>query len=157
MIKETGSVVNIKNGMLWVETTVTSSCNACAAKSNCGTSAIAKAFSDKSVINEVHNTLKAKVGDKVEIGIPEESILFGSFYLYLLPLIIAISFAALTQLWLIRFISITEAHVILATFLGGTLGFFMAKYMINKSDQEKYQVQLLKILPDTDAIPIKAV
>ena len=156
MIKETGTVVDIKNNMLWVETTVTSSCNACAAKSNCGTSAIAKAFSDKSVINEVRNKLGAKVGDRVEIGIPEESILFGSFYLYLLPLIITISFAVITQLWLVRFIPITEVHVILATFIGGGFGFRIAKHLINKSDQNKYQVQLLKILPDTDSITIKA-
>ena len=148
MIKETGKVVKIVDDMVWVETTVTSSCNACAAKSNCGTSAIAKAFSDKSVINEVENTLAAKLDDTVEIGIPEESVLLGSFYLYLLPLISAILAAIATQFWLSRFIQISEGSVIFATFLGGALGFLIAKQLIDRSDNDKYKVRMLAVKQD---------
>jgi len=155
MIKETGKVVNIENDMLWVETTVTSSCNACAAKSNCGTSAVAKAFSDKSVINQVENTLNAQLNDTVEIGIPKESILSASFYMYILPLLLALTSAVVCQMWLSRFIVITEPHVIAATFVGGGIGFWLAKKITEGMDDKKYQPQLLKVLPQT--IEVKSV
>ncbi|NVK25345.1 MAG: SoxR reducing system RseC family protein [Gammaproteobacteria bacterium] len=155
MIKETGTVVKVVEDFIWVETTVTSSCNACAAKSNCGTSAIAKAFSDKSVINEVENVLSADIGDTVEIGIPEESVLVGSFYLYLLPILTAILMALVAQFWLSSFIEVNEPMVILATFLGGFVGFLLARRFIERADNEKYKIQLLAIKPQT--IEVKSV
>jgi len=145
MIKEIGQVVDIEEQWLLVETAIKSTCNSCAAKSNCGTSTIAQAFSSKSVVNKVKNTLNAKVGDSVEIGIPEASLLQGSFYLYLLPLFVAIFSASITQLWLVRFIEIQELHVIAATFLGGYLGFLISKKLLSKSDVDKYQPVLIGI------------
>lgn len=145
MIKEIGQVVGIEEQWLLVETAIKSTCNSCAAKSNCGTSTIAQAFSSKSVVNKVKNTLNAKVGDSVEIGIPEASLLQGSFYLYLLPLFVAIFSASITQLWLVRFIEIQEIHVILATFLGGYLGFLISKKLLSRSDVDKYQPVLIGI------------
>ena len=50
MIKETGRVVKRDQGDIWVETSVKSTCNTCAAKANCGTSAIADAVAGKTVV-----------------------------------------------------------------------------------------------------------
>ncbi len=145
MIKEIGQVIDIQDGWLFVETAIKSTCNTCSAKSNCGTSTVAQAFSNKSVVNKVKNTLDVKIGDSVEIGIPESSLLQGSFYLYLLPLIVAIVFAISTQFWLSRFIDVQEGHVILATFLGGYTGFWFAKSALGKSDVDKYQPVLIRV------------
>lgn len=146
MIKETGKVVKVQDSILWVETTVTSTCSTCSAKANCGTSSIAKAFTDKSVINQVENSLNAKIGDVVEIGIPESSLVSGSFYLYLLPLIVAISFAIMTQFWLSHFIPITEPHIIVMTFVGGAIGFYLSKKRLAQTPEDDYQPQLLDVL-----------
>jgi len=154
MIKEIGRVVDIQDGWLFVETAIKSTCNACAAKSNCGTSTVAKAFSSKSVVNKVKNTLNAKIDESVEIGIPESSLLQGSFYLYLMPLLIAIFSAIATQLLGPQFLEITEGHVILATFLGGFLGFLLAKKLLNNSDVDKFQAVLIRIY---DGKMVKAV
>ncbi|MBU2919244.1 SoxR reducing system RseC family protein [Psychrosphaera sp. F3M07] len=145
MIKEIGQVIAIEEDFLLVETAIKSTCNTCAAKSNCGTSTIAQAFSNKSVVNKVKNILNAKVGESVEIGIPEASLLQGSFYLYMLPLLSAIFLACTAQFWLSRFIEIQEIHVILATFLGGYIGFLLSRYLLNKSDVDKYQPVLIRI------------
>ncbi|MFT6528476.1 MAG: sigma-E factor negative regulatory protein RseC [Psychrosphaera sp.] len=145
MIKEIGQVIAIEEDCLLVETAIKSTCNTCAAKSNCGTSTIAQAFSNKSVVNKVKNTLNAKVGESVEIGIPEASLLQGSFYLYMLPLLSAIFLACIAQFWLSLFIEIQEIHVILATFLGGYIGFSLSRYLLNKSDVDKYQPVLIRI------------
>lgn len=152
MIKEVGKVVKLEQDIAWVETKVTSTCNACAAKSNCGTSSIAKAFGDKSVVNEVLNDRGAKLGQQVEIGIPEESLLTGAFLVYLLPLVTAVVAALVSQFWLSQFINVTEPVLILATIAGGWLGFFIARSRI-KAAEADYQVKMLRVMPD--AIDIK--
>lgn len=154
MIKEVGTVVKLEQGIAWVETKVTSTCNACAAKSNCGTSSIAKAFGDKSVINEVPNEHNANVGEQVEIGIPEESLLTGALLVYLLPLVTAVIAALVTEFWLVHFIQISEPVLILFTLLGGWLGLFIAKKQV-ANKESKYQVRMLRIIPE--AINIKQV
>ncbi len=148
MIKEVGQVVKVDGDLIWVETKVTSTCNACAAKSNCGTSSIAKAFGDKSVVNQVVNDKGAELGDKVEVGIPEESLITGAFLVYLLPLVSAVIFALVSQFWLSQFIDISEPILIVLTFFGGFIGFLIAKHKIRKADDEEYRVRLLQVLPD---------
>ena len=80
MIKELGRVIIVDGEFAWVETSVKSSCSSCAAKSNCGTSAIAEAVAGKTVVNKVKNDLAVEVGDWVEIGIEEDTLLAGAFY-----------------------------------------------------------------------------
>jgi len=145
MIKETGTVIRAQEGYIWVETSVKSTCSSCAAKSNCGTSAIAEAVAGKTVVNKVKNNQGACVGDSVEIGIPEETLLLGSFYIYMLPLITAILFALAGSLWLPRFIGVGEGLIILLTLIGGLCGFVIAKLKLAGS-QVEVEPQLLKVV-----------
>lgn len=146
MIKERGQVVQIDEQFIWVETAIKSTCSSCAAKSNCGTSSVAEAFAGKSVINKVRNHLKAQLHDQVEIGIPEESLIQGAFWVYLAPLISAILFALGAEYWLSRFIDIAEWQVIIVTILGGAVGFGLAKYKLKSDGPERYEPQLLEVL-----------
>ncbi|MUH72556.1 SoxR reducing system RseC family protein [Psychrosphaera haliotis] len=155
MIKELGIVVEKDQDSIWVETAVKSTCKTCAAKSNCGTSAVAEAFAGKSVINKVANSLNAQVGDQVEIGIPEESLIQGAFWIYLTPIFSALFFCLVTQYWLTEFMEINEGLVILSTFLGGYLGFVVARKKLSSSPSDKYLPQLLSIRPEI--IPVKPV
>lgn len=152
MVKEQGVVIEVENDVIYVESKVTSSCNSCQAQANCGTSAVAKAFAGRTVVNKVKNHLNANVGDRVEIGIPESSIVQASIWLYLLPLISAI-IAALLGHWLSLQNNVSgEWLTILFTAVGGGLGFMVSKKVIKNSDQNKYQVQLLTVLPEEIAI-----
>jgi sigma-E factor negative regulatory protein RseC len=145
MIKEQGTVVQIMGQFALVETSIKSTCSSCSARSNCGTSAIASAVAGKTVVNKVDNVLDATVGDIVEIGIPEDTIITGAFYLYIVPLISAILMAFVAQYWLVRFIDITEPHVIIATLLGGGLGFWLAKIRLaGLSDEDSLPILLRK-------------
>ena len=151
MIKETGQVVKQSEEVIWVETQVTSACTSCAAKANCGTSAIASSMSNKAIINKVANTQDAKVGDWVEIGIPESSFLQASFLLYILPLLFALAFAVISQLWLSQFIEVKEWLVILMTFIGGATGFLVSRNKISRSELEQQQPQLISVLDEVQA------
>ena len=151
MIKEIGKVIDIEHDQsgdwLLVETAIKSTCSSCAAKSNCGTSTIAQAFSRKSVVNRVKNQLSANIGDTVEIGISEASLLHGSFLIYILPLVTAMLLAFVAQFSLANIIEITEPTLIFITLLGGGLGFKIANRQINKKNNEELMAKLIAILP----------
>lgn len=149
MIKEQGVVVKLDAAFAFVETSVKSTCSSCAAKSNCGTSAVASAVAGKTVVNKVKNDLGAKVGDTVEIGIAEETILTGAFYLYILPLVTAMLAAFVTQYGLSKVIAVTEVGIIGATFIGGAIGFKYAKYKLDKGSEQELLPELLQIFPAT--------
>jgi sigma-E factor negative regulatory protein RseC len=89
MICEAGRVVSIENDWVWVETHQTTACKSCSAKAGCGQSLINSVFSGKRhYVKVAANGIKDKVHlhDEVEIAIPENVMLRGSFLLYLLPL-----------------------------------------------------------------------
>ena len=46
MLEENGTVIDIEDGVVWVQTQIKTTCGQCQAKDNCGAGAIAKAFSD---------------------------------------------------------------------------------------------------------------
>lgn len=152
MIKEIGVVVQREDEYIWVETAIKSTCSTCAAKSNCGTNSVAEAFAGKSVINKVKNTLGAEVDDQVEIGIPEDSLVQGAFWVYILPILTALIACMLAEYWLSQFIVAGEWLVILFTLLGGALGFVIANKKLATPDSDKYQPQLLTVLPQTIAV-----
>ena len=145
MITELGRVIKVEDGFAWVETSVKSSCSSCAAKGNCGTSAVAEAVAGKTVVNKVNNDLGAELGDQVEIGIEEDTLIYGAFYLYLVPLITAIVFALISQFWLVRFFPINEGIVILSTFVGGIMGFYFSKHKLQSVGADRSVAKLLKI------------
>jgi sigma-E factor negative regulatory protein RseC len=98
MICESGRVVSIEDEWMWVETHQLSSCQSCSAKSGCGQSLINSVFSGKRhYVKVAANGISEAVHlhDQVEIAIPDHAMLFGSFWLYLLPLLTLIAGALL--------------------------------------------------------------
>lgn len=90
MLTETGRVVAVEPGTLWVETIRQSVCGSCAAQKGCG----------HGLLNQIgdghRNYLQLssrrfsrdqfQIDDRVTIGVPERLMLRGSAVLYLLPL-----------------------------------------------------------------------
>lgn len=100
MICEAGRVVSIESDWVWVETLQTTSCKSCSAKSGCGQGLINSVFSGKRHYIKVSaSSIKDTVHlhDEVEIAIPENVMLRGSFLMYLLPLAMLIAGAMAGQ------------------------------------------------------------
>jgi sigma-E factor negative regulatory protein RseC len=90
VLTETGRVVAVEPGKLWVETIRQSVCGSCAAQKGCG----------HGLLNQIgdghRNYLQLssrsfsrdqfQIDDRVTIGVPERLMLRGSAVLYLLPL-----------------------------------------------------------------------
>ncbi|WP_251357931.1 SoxR reducing system RseC family protein [Kangiella sp. TOML190] len=134
MLTETGQVVEIKGETAWVQTLGKTSCNSCQVNSSCGTGIISKAFGERSFITPMTNQLKARVGDQVEVGIPEDLVVKSSFLVYLLPLACMMLTAFLSR-WL--FAALAEPYVIAMALMGLLLGFYGVRLIGQKNSKNK--------------------
>ena len=91
MLTETGRVVGLESDALWVETIRQSTCGTCAAQKGCGHGLLNRISDGKRgyvrVMPGEHPVDHYKINDQVQISIPEEVILRGSFIAYGLPLV----------------------------------------------------------------------
>src|SRR5690625_146626 len=90
MIAETGRIVAIEPECLWVETIQRSTCGTCVAQKGCGQSLMAKWTGHNSylwVLLQGRDPDNYRLGDEIQLGVPEEVVVNGSLFVYLLPLI----------------------------------------------------------------------
>jgi sigma-E factor negative regulatory protein RseC len=97
LIEEKARVIAVENNQLLLESETRPACNACAAKQGCGTSVLSKWVGRKFTRFQAPNTVNARVGDEVVVGLAEEAMLKGSVFVYLLPLLAMIGFALLAD------------------------------------------------------------
>lgn len=90
LIVESGEVVRLDDGFVWIKTIRKSTCGACQARHGCGQKLLNQLSSESADIkaklntNFPKNTLAA--GDTVEIGIAESAVVLSSLLTYGLPL-----------------------------------------------------------------------
>ncbi len=88
MIEESGLVVALEDGAVWVQTLRKSTCSSCSANVGCG-----QGLLDKLAINSRRGNVRAltdlqlAVGDQVVIGVREDLLLRSAVQVYLLPLL----------------------------------------------------------------------
>ena len=80
MISERGIVERIDNQKAIVRVTKSSACAHCGSRDSCN-------ISDRDMLVEVANDLKAAVGDSVEISVAEGTLLKLSVLIYFFPII----------------------------------------------------------------------
>lgn len=91
MLLETGRILAIESQGLWVETIQRSACGSCQAQKGCGHSMLAKFGASASslwVLLDDRDASQYKVGDEVQVGVPEDVIANSSLFVYLVPLMI---------------------------------------------------------------------
>lgn len=97
MISESGTVIAVKDDEAWVQTIRTSACESCSARAACGQKVLAAATSGRANQICVKNRLDARVGDQVELGIPESTLLSASLLAYGLPLALMVLLAVMAD------------------------------------------------------------
>ena len=113
MIKEWATVVSWHNGQALVSCNVQSSCSSCASRSGCGTRVLNKLGPQTQHTLSVPSQTPLVVGQKVELGIAEGSLLGSAVLVYMSPLAGLFMMGALFQ---------TLFTSDLAAFSGGVLG-----------------------------------
>ncbi len=140
MIEERGRVVRVADGHAWVETLRQSACGHCAHGGQCGTSALARLFPDRSVTLRVRDTLGVQPGDTVWLGLPEGAFLRGALAVYAVPLLGLLAGAAAVQgLWR----PAGELPVVAGGVAGLALGLLWARRW-GRRHARRYQPRLLR-------------
>lgn len=140
MIEESGRVVAVEPGVVWVESIRRTACESCAARNGCGQSAIAKLGQQHKNHVRAINNLSLEVGDEVVIGIPEDVFVKGTLVTYMMPLVfmlvaaVAADSANASDLW-----------VTLSGVIGLAIGFLMVRVHFLKIRQdERYQPVVIR-------------
>ena len=97
MIEEQAQVVEMNGDQLVLQAQTQSSCGSCAASKGCGTSVLSKVVGRKFSRFHANNSVDAKVGDTVIVGISEDALLRGSLVIYMIPIMGMLVFALVSE------------------------------------------------------------
>lgn len=86
MIEESATVVSTGDGFAIVETQQRAACGSCQQADGCSTSLLSALFKRRHNQLRVQNPIGAQAGERVIIGLQEQTLLKVSFTAYLLPL-----------------------------------------------------------------------
>lgn len=152
MIEETATVNSVEDDWVEVTSEIKSTCSSCQQIDSCGSGQVAKAFPQKNLSLRLPTKdfkPSLKVGDKVIIAIPQGRLMSSLARVYGLPLLFLIMFSGIGQITIAQ--STHEIFSILFGFIGGYLGFRLAKYIENqKNNQTNLAPYLLKKIPSSD-------
>jgi len=129
MIKQKATVIATDGDTVWLDAERQSTCSQCQAKKGCGTGMlenhVGKRFSRISVEKHAEDVV---VGQQVQLGIPEESLLQGAMMMYIIPLVFMFLSAAVAQL-----LGFGEALEIVAGISGLAIGFYWVHLRFKQS------------------------
>ncbi len=146
MIEESAIVISADAGDITFEIQKTTSCGSCSVNKACGTGIISNYLKPQTIQYTIKNTIQAKVGDSIVVGINEKAFLFGSFLMYILPLFFILSFAVLgdyiaTKAALIN----SDIFVIVMSGTGFIFSFVFMKYLLkNKLNLVRFNPELIR-------------
>lgn len=126
MLRESGRVVAVEDGAVWVETVRSSLCGKCAARAGCGHGVLARAGGSRGLIRAIETpdvaAVQCAVDDEVDIDLPESVVLHASLLVYLMPLLAAMAGALAAESW-------GEAATVMGFVTGLSLGFWGVRYL----------------------------
>lgn len=130
MIEQSAKVVRCDDKMVWLEAERQSTCSGCQVRQGCGTGMLAKHVGKRFSSIAVLKTGDVKIGQQVQLAIPEETLLQGAFLMYILPLVLMFVIATGA-----RALNFNEAIEIIGGLSGLFLGFYWVKlHLANKKD-----------------------
>jgi sigma-E factor negative regulatory protein RseC len=132
MIEQQARVINVKGDQLVLEAETHSSCNTCDVKKACGTSVLAKWVGRKFTRFNARNTVDAKVGDQVVVGLSEQALLSGSLVIYLWPLLGMIVFALVSDGVLSQNTDYRDPIIALSSIVGFVLSLGLCRRFLAK-------------------------
>ncbi|HAS6348168.1 TPA: transcriptional regulator [Vibrio vulnificus] len=122
------------------------SCSSCTSQKSCGTGVVSKAFGNKNLHWQLKTSRILKVGQVVEIGIPEQSLLQSAMLVYLLPILAMLVGALCAHFVLAPWLGMGEGLVVLTSMLFVAVGVMLAKKLAVPLEQKSAsQVSLIRV------------
>ncbi|QJD60551.1 transcriptional regulator [Pseudomonas sp. gcc21] len=129
MIEEQGRVLSVEEGAVWVETVRRSTCGSCQARAGCGQALLQRLGSGaRQGFIRVIADREYQVGDEIVIGIPEDAVVRGSLWVYVVPLIGLFASGSLAGM-----LGMSEPATIAAAFTGLFAGFGAVRWHSRRS------------------------
>ncbi len=123
------------------------SCSSCSSQKSCGTGVVTKAIGNKSLSWHLRSDKSVHVGQIVEIGFPESSLIKSAMAVYLLPLFGLIIGALIGHFLLSPLAAGGEGIVIVTSVLFTAGGMWLAKRISKPlEDESERQVTLVRVL-----------
>lgn len=153
MIEQTGIVIDTDATSLWVETRAVSGCSSCSsAAGSCSTAAVSKLFAERRVRLRLPNSLAARTGDRVVVGVPEAVLVRAALWAYLLPLLLLIGAA-----WTAQQLGGSELIQGSAALVGLVAGFiWLRRINWGTGGQDPIQPRLLRFAGQVTALRVPA-
>lgn len=141
MIEEQAVITEQEGDRVTLEIERQTACSLCGQKRGCGNATWGKLLGHDQHRVEVKNTLDAKVGDLVMVGLEEKVVLNAALFLYVLPLAVML-LGALIAHWTLA----TDLAVMLGSVVGLVVGFLVTKrlYQPDQSRTSKTYARLLR-------------
>ncbi len=86
IVTETAEVVAVEGDHIWVETERKAVCDACAVQKGCGSGIISRMFRKRARLR-IDNTIGARAGDRIILGLDDRALVRASLAVYLMPLV----------------------------------------------------------------------
>ena len=134
MLEEKAEVIEVIGDFARIRAFPKSACGACSARSGCGTSLLSSLFPERGRTFMAHNSVGAGKGDRVVVGIDENSMQRASLLIYLSPLL-GLFGGALVG------VDYSEG----ASILGAVLGLFLGLYAVRKWTSPEFRKQNLHL------------
>ena len=145
MLTESAVVIEYESGRAKVKCQARSACGTCSAKSACGTSALSELAGTGARgehIFTVETITPLKVGQWVEIGLSEHSLIKSVLLAYCVPL-----FTLLFSTWLFDGVFEHELISVIFIFFATALSFLAVRWYAKKLNHKStYQPVLLRVL-----------
>jgi sigma-E factor negative regulatory protein RseC len=141
MLEEQARVVEVDGDKVWVEAEARSSCSHCSSQS-CTTAVVARLFGVQRNRLILKNSLNAKPGDQVIIGVPGRLIARASVLAYIVPLLFMLAMTLLGSA-----IGINDGMQSLLAVVGLLVGLMIVRWYTSADTSRKgCAPQLLKIV-----------
>lgn len=136
MMIETATVIAYQNGVATVQCSAKQGCGGCAVQASCGTKALSALAGEKNAPRfELMVTEPLLVGELVQIGLAEQTLLQGVLFLYGLPLL-----SLLISILLLSQCLENEIYVVMGTIISVILTFAFVRGHLEKT-------KLIEVVP----------
>ena len=134
IVEEPGVIVSLNGNYASVAPLAQSDCKSCASSGSCGTTILAPLFSNRKRLLIAENTINARPGDEIIIGLNRTALVFASLMVYLLPLVV-LAIGAITGEAIGHMFGLEDGELIAIIFgLGGALlTFIFARRVISSA------------------------
>lgn len=130
MMKEWATVISWHAGIATLSTDAKTTCSRCSARQGCGSQLLNKLSQKNADLLTIASVEPLQPGQKIELGIPEASLLGSALLVYITPLVMLFLAAGISQYWFQ-----TDFAAACGAILGGIMGFLLARLIASHFTQ----------------------